>query len=258
MPFTSGSFSLFATGNPVVTGTTVSSSWANNTLSDIATGLSTCVLKDGTQTLTANIPMSGFKLTGLAAGSATGDSVAFQQSPSGIFSSKGDLVAAAGANNATRLAVGADGTFLVANSGASTGLNWRTIATSDIATTGTQASTFTFNGSGGTSGSVTMTYQKIGNWVTVNIPTGLTATTGTTSTTFISNTALPAAIRPAATQTAPLNSDLNNGGGTTSANIVSISAGGILTIQRDQSATQWTNSTNCGLVGAVSFTYFIG
>ncbi|MDO8703309.1 MAG: hypothetical protein Q7J84_00035 [Sulfuricaulis sp.] len=37
------------------------------------------MLKDGTQTLTANIPMGGFKLTGLAAGSATGNSLRYEQ-----------------------------------------------------------------------------------------------------------------------------------------------------------------------------------
>lgn len=65
MAFSSGTFSLYTPGNPVVTGTTVSSTWANNTLTDIATGLSTCILKDGTQTITANIPFSTFKITGL-------------------------------------------------------------------------------------------------------------------------------------------------------------------------------------------------
>lgn len=79
MAFSSGTYSLFATGNPVVTGTTVSSTWANNTLDDIATALTTCVLKDGSQTITANIPMSTFKLTGLGAGSALTDSATLRQ-----------------------------------------------------------------------------------------------------------------------------------------------------------------------------------
>lgn len=79
MAFTSGVFSLVS-GNPVVTGTTISSTWANNTLTDIATnGLSICVLKDGSQIITANIPMATHKLTGLAAGSVTGDSVRYEQ-----------------------------------------------------------------------------------------------------------------------------------------------------------------------------------
>lgn len=79
MPYSSGTFSLYTPGNPVVTGTTIASTWANNTLSDIATGLTTCVLKDGTQTMTANLPMGGFKLTGLGAGTAAGNSVRYEQ-----------------------------------------------------------------------------------------------------------------------------------------------------------------------------------
>lgn len=78
MPFSSGSYTLPA-GNPVVTATTISSSWANTTMSDIATALSTAVLKDGTQVITANIPMAGFKFTGLGAGSATGNSLRYEQ-----------------------------------------------------------------------------------------------------------------------------------------------------------------------------------
>ena len=78
MPYSSGTYSLPAL-NPVVTATTISSTWANNTMNDVATALSTCVLKDGTQTLTANIPMSNFKLTGLGAGSARTDSAQLGQ-----------------------------------------------------------------------------------------------------------------------------------------------------------------------------------
>lgn len=77
MAFSSGTFTLVS-GNPVVTGTTISSTWGNNTLSDIAAGLSSCVLKDGTQTITANIPMATFKLTGLGAASTSGDSVRYE------------------------------------------------------------------------------------------------------------------------------------------------------------------------------------
>lgn len=85
MPYSSGSFSLVA-GNPVVTGTTISSTWANNTLNDIANnGLSIAVLKDGTQTLTANIPFAGFKVTGLGNGSAVADSVRLSQVQNNAF-----------------------------------------------------------------------------------------------------------------------------------------------------------------------------
>jgi len=79
MAFSSGTFSLYTPGNPVVTGTTIASSWANNTLDDIATGLTTCLLKDGTQTVTANIPFAGFRLTGIGAATAVADAIQAQQ-----------------------------------------------------------------------------------------------------------------------------------------------------------------------------------
>jgi hypothetical protein len=54
----SGTFSL-AAGNPVVSGTTIQSTWANNTLSDIASGLSLCLVRDGQSAMTGDLPMGG-------------------------------------------------------------------------------------------------------------------------------------------------------------------------------------------------------
>lgn len=60
----SGGFDLYSPGNPVVTGTTISSTWANNTLNDIANnGLSYAITKDGQTTVTGNIPFAGFYAT---------------------------------------------------------------------------------------------------------------------------------------------------------------------------------------------------
>jgi hypothetical protein len=79
MPFNgSGTYSLPA-GNPVVTGTTISSSTTNNTNTDIATALTNCLTRDGQSTPSANLPMNAKKLTGLAAGTSAGDSVRFEQ-----------------------------------------------------------------------------------------------------------------------------------------------------------------------------------
>jgi hypothetical protein len=61
----SGTFSLPA-GNPVVAGNQISSSWANTTLSDIATALSNSIAKDGQTVPTANLPMGTFKHTNVA------------------------------------------------------------------------------------------------------------------------------------------------------------------------------------------------
>jgi hypothetical protein len=52
----SGTYSL-PIGNPVVTGTTISSTWANNTLTDIANALTGSLAADGQTTATGNLNM---------------------------------------------------------------------------------------------------------------------------------------------------------------------------------------------------------
>ena len=74
----SGTYSLPA-GNPVVTGTTISSAWANTTLTDIAASLTGSVAADGQTPVTGNIAMGNNKLTGLGVGTTSGDSVEFSQ-----------------------------------------------------------------------------------------------------------------------------------------------------------------------------------
>jgi len=74
----SGTYSLPA-GNPVVTGTTISSTVQNNTTSDIATALTQSIAVDGQSVVTANIPFGGHKLTGVAAATTSGDALIFGQ-----------------------------------------------------------------------------------------------------------------------------------------------------------------------------------
>jgi hypothetical protein len=75
----SGTFQINTAGQPVVTGTVISSTAFNSLTSDLATGLSTALTKDGQTTVTANIPMSNFKITGLGAATAAADAVRFSQ-----------------------------------------------------------------------------------------------------------------------------------------------------------------------------------
>jgi hypothetical protein len=70
----SGTYNL-PSGNPVVTGTTISTTWANTTLSDIASALTNCVTRDGQSPATANIPLGNYKLTGVGSPAATGDAL---------------------------------------------------------------------------------------------------------------------------------------------------------------------------------------
>lgn len=79
----SGVFNINTAGQPVVTGTVISSSVFNTLTADLATGLSTCITKDGQTTVSANIPMNSFKFTGLAAGTAATDSVRLGQLQAG-------------------------------------------------------------------------------------------------------------------------------------------------------------------------------
>ena len=74
----SGTYSLPA-GNPVVTGTTISTTWANNTLTDLATAMTGSVAADGQTPITGNLAMGNNKLTGLSAGTVSGDSVEYSQ-----------------------------------------------------------------------------------------------------------------------------------------------------------------------------------
>lgn len=76
MPFNgSGVFNrIYSWVQDAANGIDVSSTRTDTDTNDIALGLSTCITKDGQTTVTANIPMSGFKLTGLGLGSAVTDS----------------------------------------------------------------------------------------------------------------------------------------------------------------------------------------
>jgi hypothetical protein len=70
----SGTYSLPA-GNPVVTGTTIASTWANNTLTDIASALTDSLAADGQTTATGNLQMGNNRITGLATPTVSTDAV---------------------------------------------------------------------------------------------------------------------------------------------------------------------------------------
>ena len=120
MPYAAGVYGAPSNSwNPAVAGSAINATdWAA-LLADLTTALSTCVLKDGTQTMTANLPMGGFKLTGLGAGSALTDSASIiqVQNQTGSF-----LTGTAGTNTITATAtptpaytIGQRFTFLPAN-----------------------------------------------------------------------------------------------------------------------------------------------
>jgi len=74
----SGTYTLPA-GNPVVTGTTISSTWANSTLSDIASALTDSVAADGQTTMAGQLDLGNNKIINIANGTNSGDAVNYSQ-----------------------------------------------------------------------------------------------------------------------------------------------------------------------------------
>lgn len=73
-----GTYNLPA-GNPVVTGTSISSTWSNTTLTDIANALSGSVAADGQTPMTGQLDMNSQKIKNLLAGTVAGNAIEYTQ-----------------------------------------------------------------------------------------------------------------------------------------------------------------------------------
>jgi len=74
----SGTYTLPA-GNPVVSGTVIASTWANNTMNDLASAMTDSVAADGQTPMTGPLNMNSNKVTNLATGTISGDGINFTQ-----------------------------------------------------------------------------------------------------------------------------------------------------------------------------------
>ena len=83
----SGVYVVNSAGQPVVANTLITSAAFNAFTGDIATAMSTAIFKDGQQTVTANVPFGGFKLTGVGAATARTDAatIATFQDGTGVY-----------------------------------------------------------------------------------------------------------------------------------------------------------------------------
>ena len=139
-----GTYTLPA-GNPVTTGTTISSTWANNTLNDIASGLTTSLAYDGQTAPVANLPMATYAHTNVgnatvrtmyaAAGQVQDSTLTYLTSVSGT-----DTITAIAPASMNAYATGQ--TFRFVASGANTGattLNINSIGAKSITKNGTTA-----------------------------------------------------------------------------------------------------------------------
>ena len=95
-----GTYTLPA-GNPVTTGTTISSTWANNTLNDIASSLTTSLAYDGQTLPVANLPMGTYAHTGVGNATVRTMYAAAGQVQDGTFQY---LTTISGTNNITAVA----------------------------------------------------------------------------------------------------------------------------------------------------------
>jgi hypothetical protein len=149
----SGVYNLPA-GNPVITGTTISTTWANNTLNDIAATLTDSVAADGQTPMTGDLDLNSNKIVNLSPATIAGEAVEFTQ----FQASTGSAVAITG------------GTINGATIGATTPATGRftTLEATSTLTVG-GISTFTGNGSFNGTGAL-----KIPAGTTAEQPTAVT------------------------------------------------------------------------------------
>jgi hypothetical protein len=150
MAFSGGVYTL--PGPALNTGEIVSATENNSFRNDVATAFNLTFLRNGTSTATANLPMGGYKLTGLGAGTANGDSVRYEQVTSAVAITGGTINGAV-IGGSTPAAI--TGTTITANTsfaGALNGTVGATTPNTGAFTTLTTSSTVTING--GTANSV--------------------------------------------------------------------------------------------------------
>ncbi len=142
----SGVYSL-PSGNPFVTGTTISSTTVNTTLSDIATALTASIASDGQTVPTANLPMGSFKHTGTAAATALTDYARADQVQNSAFqtltgvSGTDTITATLGSPSLTAYATGQTFRFVSAGANTTTSvtLNINAIGAKAVTKNGTTA-----------------------------------------------------------------------------------------------------------------------
>lgn len=141
----SGVYTLPA-GNPVVTGTVISSTWANNTLNDLGNAMTASLAYDGQTIPVANLPMGGFVHTNVgnatvrtnypSAGQVQDGTLTYLTSVSGT-----DTITATAPASMTAYATGQTFRFIAAGANTTTGvtLNINGIGAKSITKSGTTA-----------------------------------------------------------------------------------------------------------------------
>ena len=141
----SGVYSLPA-GNPVVTGTVISSTWANNTLNDLGNAMTASLAYDGQTTPIANLPMGGYIHTNVGTALARTSYPSAGQVQDGTLTylttvSGTDTITASAPLSMTAYAAGQTFRFIAAGANTTTGvtLNINSIGAKSVTKNGTTA-----------------------------------------------------------------------------------------------------------------------
>jgi hypothetical protein len=190
-----GSGTYVLPGPALVTGGSVDATEHNTLRNDMATALTTAITRDGQSPATANLPLGGFKLTGLAAGTTAGDSVRYEQITSAVAITGGTIngttVGATTADTGAFTTLSASGatTFAGVTSSTATGTGAMVYGTSPTLTTpalGTPSAlvgtNITGTAAGLTAGNVTTNANLTGPITSTGNATAVAAQTGTGST----------------------------------------------------------------------------
>ena len=255
----SGTYSLPA-GNPVTTGTTISSTWANNTLNDIGNAMTASLAYDGQTVPVANLPMGGYLHTNVANATARTNYAASGQVQDGTFQyltsvSGTDTITALAPLSMNTYAAGQVFRFIAAGANTTTGvtLNINSIGAKSITKNGTTALAASDIPSGSL---VTVNYDgtQFQLVAPASVPanvssftagtTGLTPSTATTGAVTLAGT-LNVANGGTGSTTLTANSVvLGNGTSALSANLIAPStSGNVLT----SNGTTWTSASPVGL-----------
>ena len=122
----SGTYSLPA-GNPVTTGTVISSTWANSTLNDLGSALTASLAYDGQTTPVANLPMGGYIHTGVGNATARSNYASAGQVQDGTLTylttiAGTDTITAVAPASMTAYAAGQEFRFIAAGANTTTGV----------------------------------------------------------------------------------------------------------------------------------------
>jgi hypothetical protein len=141
----SGTYSLPA-GNPVTTGTVISSTWANSTLNDLGSALTASLAYDGQTIPVANLPMGGYVHTNVGNATLRTNYPSAGQVQDGTFTyltsvSGTDTITAVAAISMTAYAAGQTFRFIAAGANATTSvtININGIGAKSITKNGTTA-----------------------------------------------------------------------------------------------------------------------